>query len=151
MDGARFANALVHLGCSPAEATWRRGVNALSLGATKNGALAAEAILLFDRQHENELALRRKRGGHLWSKMRFLSAQLLAYFEGDLWLKNARAANSLAERLGAGLVALGGRLLAPVQATEVFIVPPPGVVDRAGVPPATSSTIGRHRAATAAR
>jgi threonine aldolase len=121
MDGARFANALAHLGCSPAEATWKRGVDILSLGATKNGALAAEAIVLFKPERAAELGFLRKRAGHLWSKMRFLSAQLLAYLEGDLWLRHARTANALAARLGAGLAALGGRLLAPVDANEVFI------------------------------
>jgi threonine aldolase len=128
MDGARFANALAHLRCSPAEATWKRGVDALSLGATKNGALAAEAVVLFSPARAAELAFRRKRGGHLWSKMRFLSAQLLAYFEGELWLRHARAANALASRLGAGLAALGGRVLAPVEANEVFIsLPEPAI------------------------
>ena len=124
MDGARFANALVHLGCSPAEATWKRGVEVLSLGATKNGALAAEAVVLFNPKLEGELAFRRKRAGHLWSKMRFQSAQLLAYFEGDLWLRHARTANALASRLAAGLVAAGGRLVAKVDANEIFVVLP---------------------------
>jgi threonine aldolase len=122
LDGARFANALVHLGCSPAEATWKRGVDVLSLGATKNGAFAAEAVILFNPRLAGELAFRRKRAGHLWSKMRFLSAQLLAYFEGELWLRHARTANALAARLAAGLVAAGGRLVAPAEANEVFVV-----------------------------
>ena len=121
MDGARFANALARLGCSPAEATWKRGVEVLSLGATKNGALAAEAVVLFDVTRREELELRRKRSGHLWSKMRFLSAQLLAYLDAELWLVNARHANSLADRLGAGLIAAGGRLVAPIEANEVFV------------------------------
>ncbi len=124
MDGARFANALVRLGCTPAEATWKRGIDVLSLGATKNGALAAEAVVLFKPALEGELAFRRKRSGHLWSKMRFQSAQLLAYFEGDLWIRHARTANALAERLAAGLVAAGGTLVAKVEANELFIVLP---------------------------
>ncbi len=128
MDGARFANALAHLGCSPAEATWKRGVDVLSLGATKNGALAAEAIVLFEPTRAAELAFLRKRAGHLWSKMRFLSAQLLAYFENDLWLRHARHANALARRLRDGLTGLGARLLQPVDANEVFVSLAPAAV-----------------------
>ena len=128
MDGARFANALAHLGCSPAEATWKQGVDVLSLGATKNGALAAEAVVLFDPRLKDELAFRRKRAGHLWSKMRFLSAQLLAYLEDDFWLRKARHANGLATRLAAGLEAVGGRLVAPVEANELFVVLPRTVI-----------------------
>jgi threonine aldolase len=130
MDGARFANALVHLGCSPAEATWKRGIDVLSLGATKNGALAAEAVVLFNPKLEDALAFRRKRGGHLLSKMRFFSAQLLAYLEDDLWLIHARNANTLATRLATRLTGLGGRLVAPVEANEVFIALPESVVTR---------------------
>ena len=85
MDGARFANALVSLDCSPAEMTWKAGVTALSFGATKNGALGVEAIVLFDPAPAKALAFRRKRGGHLFSKMRLLSAQMQAYLDGDLW------------------------------------------------------------------
>jgi len=128
MDGARFANALACLGCSPAEATWKRGVDVLSLGATKNGALAAEAVVLFDPALAPALELRRKRGGHLWSKMRFLSAQLLAYFAGDLWLRHARHSNALATRLATGLAALGGQLMAAVDANEVFVTLPEALI-----------------------
>ena len=131
MDGARFANALVHLGCTPAEATWRRGVDVLSLGATKNGALAAEAVVLFDPALAAEFEFRRKRAGHLWSKMRFLSAQLLAYLTDDLWLRNARQANAMASRLAAGLAAVPGvRLVQPVEANELFVVLPEPVSAR---------------------
>ena len=131
MDGARFANALVHLGCSPAEATWRRGIDVLTLGATKNGALAAEAIVLFDPADAAALALRRKRAGHLWSKARFLAAQLLAYLEDGLWLVNARHANAMAARLASGLAAIAGvRTLQPVQSNELFVTMPPGVAAR---------------------
>lgn len=105
MDGSRFANALVALGCTPAEMTWKAGVDALSFGATKNGVPAAEAIVLFDTALARELAFRRKRAGHLFSKMRFLSAQIDAYLRDDLWLRNARQANAMARRLMLGLQA----------------------------------------------
>ncbi len=122
VDGARFANAVAALDCTPADLTWRAGVDALSFGATKNGALAAEAVILFDPAKGTELAYRRKRGGHLLSKMRFVSAQLEAYLEGGLWLANARHANRMAARLGAGLARLGGaRLRWKVEANEVFV------------------------------
>jgi threonine aldolase len=122
MDGARFANALATLGTSPADATWRAGVDALSLGATKNGALAAEVVILFDPAKRQELEFRRKRAGHLFSKMRFLSAQLEAYVTDDLWLRQARHANGAAARLARGLVQNQGcRLRYPVEANEIFI------------------------------
>jgi threonine aldolase len=125
MDGARFANALVHLGCSPAEATWKRGVDVLSLGATKNGALGAEAVVFFDPALARDFERRRKRAGHLMSKLRFLSAQLVAYLEGGLWLHNARHANLMAARLAQGLKSVAGaRLMHPVQANELFVVLP---------------------------
>jgi threonine aldolase len=125
MDGARFANAVVTLGCSPAEATWRAGVDVLSLGATKNGALCAEAVVFFDPARARDFARRRKQGGHLWSKMRYLSAQLLAYLDDDLWLANARRANAMATALGAGLAAVPGvRLAQPVEANELFVAMP---------------------------
>ena len=89
MDGARFANALSFLGCDPADITWRAGVDILSLGATKNGAMGAEAVIFFDRALAAEVGYRRKRGGHLLSKMRFVTAQLDAYLHDDLWLRNA--------------------------------------------------------------
>jgi threonine aldolase len=122
MDGARFANALVHLHCSAAEATWKSGVDVLSLGATKNGALCAEAVLFFDPALAADFERRRKRAGHLWSKMRFLSAQLLAYLSDDVWLKNARHANAMAEALAQGLRTMSAaRVLQPVHANEVFV------------------------------
>ena len=121
VDGARFANALVSLGCSPAEATWKAGVDALSFGATKNGALGVEAVVLFKPEIAETFAYRRKRGGHLFSKMRFLSAQLDAYLTDDLWLRNARHANAMAARLAEGLAALPGvELSHPVEANEIF-------------------------------
>lgn len=117
MDGARFANALVSLGCTPAEVTWRAGVHALTFGATKNGAMAAEVIVLFRKELAAALAPRWHRGGHRLSKMRFLSAQLDAYLAGDLWLRNARRANAAAQRLARGL---GAEVARPVEANVVF-------------------------------
>jgi threonine aldolase len=125
MDGARFANALAFVGCTPAELSWKAGVDVLSLGATKNGAIAAEAVIFFDTNLAREFEFRRKRGGHLFSKMRFLSAQLDAYLTDGLWLANARHANAMARHLVAGLTALKGtQLLYPVDANEIFIVLP---------------------------
>jgi threonine aldolase len=125
MDGARFANALAHLGVAPAAATWRGGVDVLSLGATKNGALCAEAVVFFDPALAADFARRRKRSGHLWSKMRFLSAQLVAYLENDLWLRNARQANAAATALAAGFRDVpGARVLRSVDANEVFVALP---------------------------
>ncbi len=130
MDGARFANALVYQGLSPADATWRCGVYVLSFGATKNGALAAEAVIFFRPELAGEFGERRKRGGHLLSKQRFISAQLEAYLSGGLWLANARAANRAAARLAEGLAALdGARLVHPVEANEVFTALPEPVVE----------------------
>ena len=121
MDGSRLANALVSAGCSLADMTWRAGVDALSFGATKNGALCAEAIVLFDKTLEKELAYRRKRAGHLFSKMRFLSAQMDAYLTDDLWLRNARHANAMAKRLEDGIRHLKDvEILAPTKANILF-------------------------------
>jgi threonine aldolase len=120
LDGARFANALAHLDCTPAEASWKCGVDVLSFGATKNGAMAAEAVIIFKPQLAREFELRRKRAGHLWSKMRFLSAQLNACLEDGLWLRHGRHANAMATRLARGLEAAGIRLLQPVEANEIF-------------------------------
>ena len=119
LDGARFANAVASLGCAPAELSWRAGVDALSFGFTKNGALAAEALILFDPALAEATHYRRKRAGHLLSKGRYLAAQLLAMLEGDVWLRNARAANQAAARLAAAAGA--DRLLFPVEANEVFV------------------------------
>ncbi len=132
MDGARFANALVSLGVSPAEMTWKAGVDLVSFGATKNGAFAAEAVLLFGRMRDKleELRYRRKRGGHLFSKGRLLSVQLEAYLAEELWLRNARHANAMAKRLSEGLAALpGAALLQPVEANMIFARLPAPVVE----------------------
>ena len=131
MDGARFANALVRLGCTPAELTWKAGVDVLSFGATKNGALGVEAVVFFDRSLTDDFLYRRKRAGHLVSKGRYLGAQMLAYLDGDLWLGNARHANTLADRLAAGLRTLPGvRLPLPVEANEVFAIVPRAVHEK---------------------
>ncbi len=130
MDGARFANALVSLGCSPAEATWKAGVDVLTFGATKNGAFAAEAVVFFRPEQARDFAYRRKRGGHLFSKMRFISAQLEAYLTDELWLRNARRANAMAARLAAGLEALPRiSLVHPVEANEIFARLPSDVAE----------------------
>ncbi|RKE37489.1 L-threonine aldolase [Paraburkholderia sp. BL23I1N1] len=130
MDGSRFANALVSLGCSPAEMTWKAGVHALSFGATKNGAFAAEAIVLFDASLAPEMGYRRKRAGHLFSKMRFLSAQIDAYLTDDLWLRNARQANDTAQRLTQGLAGLNGvEVLGATRANIVFCRLPSAVIE----------------------
>ena len=122
MDGARFANAVVRAGVSPAEASWRAGVDILSFGATKNGALAAEAILVFDKPLARSIAARRKQSGHLLSKHRFLAAQLRAYLADDIWLRNAARANDAATRLASGLARLPCVSLAyPVEANELFV------------------------------
>ncbi len=116
MDGARFANAVAFLGCAPGEVV--AGVDALSFGFIKNGAMSAEAIVLFDPEQAALLRYRRKRAGHLQSKGRFLAAQILALLEGDLWLANARHANGAAAELAR---AAADRLLHPVEANEVFL------------------------------
>jgi threonine aldolase len=129
MDGARFANALAHLGCTAAEATWQSGVDVLSLGATKNGALCAEAVVFFEPERARDFERRRKQSGHLWSKLRFVSAQLLAYFADGLWLDNARHANAMASALARGLREIAGAsLLQSVDANELFVALPEAVV-----------------------
>ncbi|WP_395645876.1 threonine aldolase family protein [Terricaulis sp.] len=120
MDGARFANAVAALGCSPADISWRAGVDILSFGATKNGALAAEAIVVFDPARADEIARRRKRGGHLFSKGRYAAAQLLAYVDNGLWLSLAGRANGLAARLAE---AADPWLSQPVQTNQLFLKP----------------------------
>ena len=132
MDGTRFANAVARLGCSPAEASWKAGVDILCLGATKNGAMAAEAVILFDPDAAPgrawEFELRRKRGGHLFSKMRFVAAQMDAYLTGGLWLEMAAHANAMADRLAAGLRAAPGcRVLNGVDANMIFAELPLGL------------------------
>lgn len=121
MDGARFANAIAALDCAPADITWKAGVDVLSFGATKNGAMASEAVILFDKGLAQEFAFRRKRGGHLFSKMRLLAGQMEAYLTDDLWLANARHANAMARRLADGLAGVPGiEITAPVDANMLF-------------------------------
>ncbi len=122
MDGARFANALAHLGCSPAEATWKAGIDVLSFGATKNGCWCAEAIVVFNPDRLPDLATHRARAGHLFSKSRFVAAQFDAYLDDGHWLQLAGHANAMARRLAKGLEAAGHRLAYPVEANEVFPV-----------------------------
>jgi threonine aldolase len=118
MDGARLANALATTGECLADVTWRAGVHALSFGFVKNGGLNAECLILFDTGLADEVAVRRKRAGHLLSKGRYLAAQILAMLEDDLWLENARAANAAARKLA---VAAPHRLVYPVEANELFL------------------------------
>ncbi len=118
VDGARFANAVAGLGCSPADLTWRAGVDALSFGFVKNGGMSAEALVFFRPELAAATLYRRKRAGHLLSKGRYLAAQILAMLEDDLWLRNARAANRNAARLAE---AAGARLVLPVEANELFL------------------------------
>jgi threonine aldolase len=118
MDGARFANAVAFLNCHPGDITWRAGIDVLSFGATKNGALAAEAVVFFDRSLVRDFELHRKRSGHLLSKSRYAAAQMLTYLESGLWLRNAERTNHLAQRIGR---AAGPALLHPVEANEVFL------------------------------
>lgn len=128
MDGARFANALVASGATPADITWRVGVDVLSFGGTKNGLLGVEAVVIFDPAKAWEFELRRKRGGHLFSKHRYLAAQMDAYLEGDLWLRLAGQANAAAERLTAGLrTRADTTLVHPPQANMVFAAFPRAV------------------------
>lgn len=130
MDGARFANALATLGITPAEMTWKAGIDVLSLGGTKNGCMAAEAVVFFHPDKVGDFAYLHKRAGQLLSKMRFVSAQLVAYLSDDLWLRNARHANAQAQHLSAGLSAIPGvELSYPTRSNEVFVRLPETVKD----------------------
>ncbi len=125
MDGARFANALVSLGCSPAEMTWKRGVDVLSFGGTKNGCWCAEAIVFFDPQLAKDFAFLRKRTAQLFSKSRFIAAQFEAYLKDDLWIGLASHANAMADRLRVGFGSLNSARLAwQTESNEVFAVLP---------------------------
>ena len=124
MDGARFGNALVRLGVTPAELTWKAGVDVLSFGATKGGAMAAEAIVFFDPRRAADMPERRKRGGHLLSKHRFVAAQMEAFLADDHWVDLARHANRLADRLASRLTAAGVPPVWPVEANLLFVVLP---------------------------
>lgn len=130
MDGARFANALVSLNCTPAEMTWKSGIEVLSFGATKNGCIAAEAIIFFKPELVGNLSFLMKRAGHLLSKMRFVSAQLEAYISNNVWLDNAKNANEMGKKLSEGLIKHNSIKLAyPTQANEVFAKFPREVIE----------------------
>ena len=130
LDGARFANALVALGCSPAEMTWKAGIDAVSFGGTKNGLMGAEAVVFFDPEHAWEFELRRKRGAHLFSKHRYLSAQMDAYLADGLWLEMAEQANDNCTRLATGLRDAGAEFLNLPQANMIFAALPRRVHQR---------------------
>jgi threonine aldolase len=130
MDGARLANALVRLNASPARATWEAGVHVLSFGATKGGAMAAEAVVFFNREMAAQMGERRKRAGHLLSKHRFLAAQFEAYLHDDCWLRLARHANAMADKLAIGLAEVGRVPVWPVEANLVFVMVPKAVEER---------------------
>jgi threonine aldolase len=130
MDGARFANAVARLGCTPAEATWKAGVDILSFGVTKNGGVLADAIVVFSPDVATQLPFHLRRAGQVWSKMRFASAQLIRYVEDGLWLDLARRSNAAAARIAEELSGIPGiRLLAPVEANEIFAEMTPAAMD----------------------
>jgi threonine aldolase len=125
MDGSRFANALAGTGCTAADMTWRAGVEVMSFGATKNGALALEAVIFFDQSLAEDFRYRRKRAGQLLSKSRYLGAQMLAYLENGLWLRNAEHSNAMARLLAGKLAEVKGvRLPLPTQGNQVFAIMP---------------------------
>tara|TARA_B100000519_G_C14233442_1_gene433582 strand:+ start:828 stop:1847 length:1020 start_codon:yes stop_codon:yes gene_type:complete len=130
MDGARFANAMAHLKCHPADVTWKAGVDTISFGATKNGAMAVDAIVLFDSSLKSRVEQARKRSGHLHSKHRYLATQLLAYITDDVWLKNARHANEAAQTLAEVLKSQGGELAHPAEGNELFIKMSPQLANK---------------------
>ena len=129
MDGARFANAVAALGCTPAEITWRAGIDVLCFGGTKMGLPIGEAIVFFDRAMGEEFNWRCKQAGQLASKMRFLSAPWLAMLEGGTWLRHAAHANAMAQRLAAGLAQVAGVRAPAPQANAVFADLPPAVAE----------------------
>jgi len=120
MDGARFTNALVALGCTPAEMTWKAGIDVLSFGATKNGAMGVEAIVFFDKALAGDFANRRKRGAHLMSKHRFLAVQMETYLKDGLWLRMAKHSNAMAARLATGLTTAGFEVASEGDANQLF-------------------------------
>ena len=120
LDGARFTNAMVSLGCTPAEMTWKSGVDVVSFGGTKNGCMGVEAVVFFDPKKAWEFELRRKRGAHLFSKHRYLSAQMAGYMANDAWIDAAAKANANCARLAKGLKAKGATFLHPVEANMIF-------------------------------
>jgi threonine aldolase len=130
MDGARFANAMARLQCSPAAMSWRAGVDILSFGCTKNGGALCDAIVVFTPEIADVLAVQIRRAGQVWSKMRFASAQLMAYIENGLWLRMAAASNAAAARIVGGIGDLPGlSVVAPVEANEIFLEMPEAALD----------------------
>jgi threonine aldolase len=133
MDGARFANGVAHLGCAPADISWRAGVDVLCFGGVKNGLAAGEAVLVFDKALAQEFEWRIKQAGQLNSKMRLVAAPWLGLLEGDVWLKNARHANAMAQRLWHAIARVPGvRLLAPVESNGLFVALPAAAQERLG-------------------
>lgn len=131
MDGARFTNALLHLGKTPAEMSWKAGIDLLTFGTTKNGTMNAEAVIAFDAEISRVLRFLHKRAGHLASKMRYMSAQLLSYLDNDIWRKNAARANENATRLCAVLQQCPDvEIVHPVHINELFVLLPPGLVEK---------------------
>jgi threonine aldolase len=131
MDGARFANAVAHLGCTPAELSWRAGVDVLCFGGVKNGLAVGETVLFFDRALAAEFEWRVKQAGHLNSKMRLVTAPWLALLDNGVWLENARHANAMAQRLWQRMAGLDGvRSIAPVESNGVFVELPAAVQAR---------------------
>jgi threonine aldolase len=130
LDGARFANAMTALGCSAVDMTRKLGVDVVSFGATKNGAMGVEAVVMFDPDKAWEFELRRKRGGHLFSKHRYLSAQMAGYLKDDLWITSARQANAAAAELASGLKGKGAEFVHPVEANMIFAAFPRAVHQR---------------------
>ena len=120
MDGARFANAIATLGVAPSEVTWKRGVDVLCFGGTKNGMAVGDCVVFFNRELGQEFEYRCKQAGQLASKMRFLSAPWVGLLTDDIWLRNARHANAMAQKLATGLEQLGVRIAAPVESNAVF-------------------------------
>ncbi|MBX9804942.1 MAG: low specificity L-threonine aldolase [Alphaproteobacteria bacterium] len=121
MDGARFTNSLIKLGCTPAELTWKTGVDVMSFGATKNGTVCAEAIIFFNHNHAKDFDYLHKRSGQLMSKTRFFACQLTAYLAQDLWLKNAKHANAMAQNLVRIFQKNGVEIVHPVESNEIFV------------------------------
>ncbi len=130
LDGARFSNAVVALDCTPAEMSWKAGVDVVSFGGTKNGLMAVEAVVFFDPSHATEFELRRKRGAHLFSKHRYLAAQMTSYLRDDLWRRSAQAANANTAHLVAGLRQAGAVFRYEPQANMVFAALPRAVHQR---------------------
>jgi threonine aldolase len=146
MDGARFANAVARLGVHPAQATWKAGVDVLAFGATKGGAMAAEAVIFFDPARATAMAERRKRAGHLVSKHRFIAAQFEAFLADGLWLTLARRANRMADRLARGLTDKGLAPVWPVDANLVFVALPAEVHKKLQAAGASYYPMHRHTA-----